>query len=79
MDEHDSERAKHAADEGRKIQKAADRKEKAARPKADVGPMQAGERHYPAEFPSQHLDKPGREMDLRKAPMFEAPAYRGSG
>ncbi len=41
--------------------------------------MQAGERRYPAEFSAKHLDKPAHEEDLRKAPMFEAPAYRGSG
>jgi NAD(P)-dependent dehydrogenase (short-subunit alcohol dehydrogenase family) len=41
-------------------------------------PMQAGERDYPAEFPAQHLKKPGIESDLKSAPMFEAPFYKGS-
>jgi NAD(P)-dependent dehydrogenase (short-subunit alcohol dehydrogenase family) len=40
--------------------------------------MQAGARKYPDEFPAQHLKKPGREGDLRKAPMYEAPGYKGS-
>jgi NAD(P)-dependent dehydrogenase (short-subunit alcohol dehydrogenase family) len=41
--------------------------------------MQAGMRRYPApKFPRQHLQKPGREADLKLAPMYEAPAYRGS-
>jgi hypothetical protein len=40
--------------------------------------MQAGQRHYPAKFPEQHLRKPGNEADLEQAPMFEAPEYRGS-
>src|SRR4029079_2391894 len=33
---------------------------------------------YPAKFPRQHLQKPGREADLALAPMYEAPDYRGS-
>jgi NAD(P)-dependent dehydrogenase (short-subunit alcohol dehydrogenase family) len=42
-------------------------------------PMQAGQRDYPTEFSAQHLKKPGYEADLDPAPMYEAPAYRGSG
>jgi NAD(P)-dependent dehydrogenase (short-subunit alcohol dehydrogenase family) len=41
--------------------------------------MQAGARHYPEpKLPGQHLRKPGRETDLKPAPMYEAPDYRGS-
>ena len=41
--------------------------------------MQAGTRRYPVPpLPKQHLVKPGREVDLRLAPMFEAPHYEGS-
>ncbi len=47
-------------------------------PPQKESPMQAGERDYPAEFPSQHLKKPGIEADLKSAPMFEAPFYKGS-
>jgi NAD(P)-dependent dehydrogenase (short-subunit alcohol dehydrogenase family) len=42
-------------------------------------PMQAGQRDYPSRFPPQHLKKPGRESDLEVRPMYEAPAYKGSG
>jgi len=42
--------------------------------------MQAGAREYPVPpLPAQHLAKPGREQQLRLAPMFEAPHYLGSG
>jgi short subunit dehydrogenase len=40
--------------------------------------MQAGQRAYPSSFPKQHLKKPGHEADLKLAPMFEAPDYKGS-
>jgi len=42
--------------------------------------MQAGARRYPEpRLPGQQLKKPGREADLKLAPMYEAPYYRGSG
>ena len=41
--------------------------------------MQAGARAYPTSFPKQHLRKPGIEAELSVKPMYEAPAYRGSG
>jgi NAD(P)-dependent dehydrogenase (short-subunit alcohol dehydrogenase family) len=41
---------------------------------------QMGQREYPANpLPEQHLEKPGRERELEPRPMYEAPAYRGSG
>src|SRR4029078_11883176 len=41
--------------------------------------MQAGTRTYPEpKLPGQHLQKPGRESDLKLSPMYEAPGYRGS-
>lgn len=41
--------------------------------------MQAGARLYPQPpFPKQHQMKPGIEMQLRPAPMYDAPFYRGS-
>ena len=40
--------------------------------------MQAGTRAYPNTFPAQHLKKPGLEADLKLAPMYEAPGYKGS-
>jgi hypothetical protein len=41
--------------------------------------MQAGTREYPTEFPPQHQVKPGLESEVRPAPMYEAPGYKGSG
>ncbi|MBX5460848.1 MAG: SDR family oxidoreductase [Steroidobacteraceae bacterium] len=41
--------------------------------------VQAGAREQPQNpFPAQHLEKPGRESDLRPHPSFTAPAYKGS-
>jgi NAD(P)-dependent dehydrogenase (short-subunit alcohol dehydrogenase family) len=45
----------------------------------DSGAMQAGQRNYPEGFPGQHLRKPGLEAELEVKPMWEAPAYKGSG
>ncbi len=61
----------------RAIQRAVDRKGRSAGKKR--GAMQVGARRYPEpKFPRQHLRKPGREADLKLAPMYEAPGYRGS-
>jgi NAD(P)-dependent dehydrogenase (short-subunit alcohol dehydrogenase family) len=49
-----------------------------SREKEAPGPVQLGQREYPGSFPQQHLAKPGVEQDLRRAPMYEAPAYKGS-
>jgi NAD(P)-dependent dehydrogenase (short-subunit alcohol dehydrogenase family) len=44
------------------------------------GAIQVGQREYPAPpFPKQHQPKPGEEHQLNPAPMYEAPAYEGSG
>jgi NAD(P)-dependent dehydrogenase (short-subunit alcohol dehydrogenase family) len=41
--------------------------------------MQAGARRYPEPpLPGQHLDKPGEEAELKLAPMYDAPHYKGS-
>ncbi len=41
--------------------------------------MQAGARKYPEPpFPKQHLKKPGKEDNLKLAPMYDAPHYKGS-
>ncbi|MDX2264147.1 MAG: SDR family oxidoreductase [Hyphomicrobiales bacterium] len=61
----------------RRIQADADAKA-ATREESESGPMQAGQRVYPAGFPEQHLQKPGLESDLELKPMWEAPAYKGS-
>lgn len=42
--------------------------------------MQAGARTYPVPpMPRQHLSKPGSEVAMRVAPLYDAPHYRGSG
>ena len=41
--------------------------------------MQAGARPYPVSMPAQHRAKPGRESDIKPAPMYDAPYYQGSG
>ncbi|HUR44041.1 MAG TPA: SDR family oxidoreductase [Aestuariivirga sp.] len=69
--------AREAVAEGRRIQEKFDRTEKSGKSQSEK-PMQAGQRQYPAKFPAQHLKKPGLEADLKTAPMFEAPEYRGS-
>lgn len=44
------------------------------------GAMQAGARRYPEPpFAEKHLEKPGIEDELRHAPMYDAPFYKGSG
>jgi len=76
--------AERVARDERDIQKTIDRQDARAsdgdgdgdEPKA----MQAGARAYPAPpLPQQHLEKPGLEADLKLAPMYDAPFYRGSG
>ncbi len=67
--------AKAVAAAERAIQKRIDSKER-RRPKGkpSKAAMQAGTRRYPfPPLPKQHLVKPGREVDLKLAPMFEAP------
>ena len=68
--------AERVAGAERAIQRNIDAKEKGnAKPKA----MQAGARAYPAPpFPKQHLKKPGEESELKLAPMYDAPHYKGS-
>ena len=71
--------ARKTAREERAIQARIDRKDR-SRPKQakSKSPMQVGQREYPASFPEQHLKKPGLEAELKPAPMYEAPAYKGS-
>ena len=66
-----------AVAQGRSIQQRIDEGEHCAAP--EDGPVQAGQRTYPSRFAEQHQAKPGREAELDPPPMFEAPAYRGSG
>lgn len=76
-----AEAAEAAAAEERAIQQEIDRKEKAHAKdsKKEKPAMQAGARVYPAPpLPAQHLTKPGEEADLKLAPMYDAPHYKGS-
>jgi len=73
-------RAKRVANEGRRVQArmgAIDR-EKEDRPESKDEIPQTGQRDYPANLEETHLTKPGLERDLETAPMYEAPAYKGS-
>ncbi len=70
--------AKRASQHERKVQRRIDAKEK-NKPKPKDSAMQAGARKYPElPLPAQHLKKPGQEADLRLAPMYDAPHYKGS-
>lgn len=71
--------AEKVAEAERAIQQEIDRKEGEHPHKKDAGPMQAGERVYPAPpLVPEHLDKPGEEADLTLQPMYDAPYYKGS-
>src|SRR4029450_9811820 len=74
------EQAERTTRRERAIQRTIDRKAQSKATSARKSrAMQAGARRYPApKFPRQHLQKPGQEADLKLAPMYEAPAYRGS-
>lgn len=72
-------RAEKTATRERAIQTKIDRIDSAKKKKSKPAePMQAGARRYPTKFPKQHLKKPGLEADLKLAPMFDAPEYKGS-
>jgi hypothetical protein len=75
-----SSRAEATQAQGLKIQREIDAAE--AKPanesKKEPRPMQAGAREYPTEFEPQHHAKPGLESEVRPAPMYEAPGYKGS-
>lgn len=43
------------------------------------GAVQAGAREQPVEKPAQHLESPGNEHELKLAPRYLAPDYKGSG
>lgn len=76
-----SQSAKQAAEEGRRIQAHIDKteaKKRTSPKKQKKSPVQIGQRDYPETLDEVHLTKPGLEKDLETAPMFEAPAYKGS-
>ena len=67
-----------AVKQGERIQQVIDAKDKKKPKKEEEASMQAGARAYPDHFPAQHLKKPGLEADLKSAPMYQAPGYKGS-
>jgi NAD(P)-dependent dehydrogenase (short-subunit alcohol dehydrogenase family) len=71
--------AEKTAKAQRKIQAQVASADKRAPKKESTHAMQAGARKYP-EPPliKQHLKKPGRQADLKLAPMCDAPYYKGS-
>src|SRR5262245_24645834 len=71
--------ARAAVKQGERIQAGIDRKDRARRKQKGEEVAQAGSREYPDTFPPQHLQKPGLESNLKLAPMYQAPGYKGSG
>jgi NAD(P)-dependent dehydrogenase (short-subunit alcohol dehydrogenase family) len=65
----------------RNVQRQVERAEARRRPKkSSKRGVQTGARNYPANpLPKQHHAKPGIESRIEPRPMFESPAYRGSG
>ncbi len=65
----------------RRIQKGVDARDSARPSKPSKSKaMQAGAREYPVPpFPKQHHPKPGIERQIKPAPLYDAPFYKGSG
>jgi NAD(P)-dependent dehydrogenase (short-subunit alcohol dehydrogenase family) len=62
------------------IQRKVDADDRAKTKSKPDGAMQAGAREYPAPpFPKQHHPKPGQEAEIKPAPLYDAPFWRGSG
>ena len=63
-----------------RIQRKVDADDRAKPKLKPAGAMQAGAREYPAPpFPKQHHPKPGQEAEIKPAPLYDAPFWRGSG
>lgn len=74
--------ARKVAAQGRRVQSRIDdidERHHDAPGSKDEPPPQTGQREYPRSFDKTHLVKPGLERDLETAPMYESPAYKGSG
>jgi NAD(P)-dependent dehydrogenase (short-subunit alcohol dehydrogenase family) len=65
----------------RRVQAQVDRADAKKRStKSAKKPVQTGARRYPGvPMPAQHHRKPGIESEIEPRPMFDNPAYRGSG
>jgi len=70
-----------AIEKQRKVQTQVERAEKRKKPKErEKRGVQTGARTYPSNpMPKQHHRKPGIESKIRPRPMFDNPAYLGSG
>jgi NAD(P)-dependent dehydrogenase (short-subunit alcohol dehydrogenase family) len=72
--------ADYTAKVHRDIQREVDTRDEGNGEPATHHAMQAGARRYPEPpMPAQHLKKPGEEADLKLAPMYDAPYWKGSG
>jgi NAD(P)-dependent dehydrogenase (short-subunit alcohol dehydrogenase family) len=75
----DKTQIRRTVEEQRQIQDEIDRIDaKDTKDDGRAAAMQAGQRPYPDSFGKQHQTKPGEEHELDPAPMYEAPAYKGS-
>ena len=64
----------------RKIQSEVDRTDRRKKGRSKKRAVQTGARRYPGNpMPAQHHRKPGIESEIEPRPMFDNPAYRGSG
>lgn len=70
--------AEEAARKQRNIQQQIDESDENKGNGQEEQAMQAGMREYPTSMPKQHLEKPGRQSELRLQPMYDAPGYKGS-
>ncbi len=72
--------AERTAEKYQRIQEQVASADKANPAKESKKAMQAGARKYPEPpMPKQPIKKPGKETDLKVAPMYDAPYYKGSG
>ncbi|SDA98539.1 SDR family oxidoreductase [Mesorhizobium qingshengii] len=63
-----------------RVQRKVDADDRAKPKSKTTGAMQAGARKYPVPpFPKQHHLKPGHESEIKPAPLYDAPFWRGSG
>jgi NAD(P)-dependent dehydrogenase (short-subunit alcohol dehydrogenase family) len=78
---HVSGKTVRAVGKQRKVQREVDRIEaKKSSSKSSKKPVQSGTRNFPGNpLPKQHQNKPGLESEIKPAPMFRNPDYRGSG
>ncbi len=73
----------HPVQEQREVQRQQDSRDACKTDKSseeeDGKAVQAGAREQPEKAEPQHLRKPGNEHELKLAPRYQAPDYKGSG